>query len=269
VSAVQLCLNLQNLNPRYPGGVPLLEQLDAAAETGVELVAFDAGSFKQFLAAGGSVEQAARELEARGLGCYELFYLECTPHNPQGTLAAAERLAVWAGELGARYVLSSCPTPVVEPSVELFARCCDVMARYGTGLAYEFFPWAPINRFGLAHELVQRAARRNAGVMIDSWHFLHGPDDWSVLETLPLEAVAYLQFTDSKPVAPADYAAEALTCRRFPGEGCLELERFAATLRARGYAGAVSIEVISHETRALGAREFARRCVESSRRYWE
>jgi sugar phosphate isomerase/epimerase len=260
--AVQLGIHLQNLSPRYPGGVPWLEQLDAAAASGARWVGFDAGSFKHYLASReSSVEQAVRELERRGLRCLELFYLECAPDDPRGTLAAAERLGRWAGALGARYVLASCPTPVAEPGIELFGACADVMARCGTGLAYEFFPWAPIRRFSQAQELVARAGRPNTGVMIDSWHFLHGPDDW--------EVVAYVQFTDSKRVAPEHYAAEALTCRRFPGEGCLELERFASTLQRRGYAGGVSIEVISPETRAVGARECARRCLEGARRYWE
>jgi sugar phosphate isomerase/epimerase len=62
--------------------------------------------------------------------------------------------------------------------------------------------------------------------------------------------------------------AEAETCRRFPGDGIFELERFARTLLARGFDGVVSIEVLSPETRALGAPGYARRSLESTRPYW-
>ena len=105
-------------------------------------------------------------------------------------------------------------------------------------------------------------------MLLDCWHFFNGPDDWSALETLPLDAIAYVQFTDSIPVPPERYRAEAETCRRFPGDGIFELERFSSTLLGRGFDGVVSIEVLSPETRALGAREYARRSLESSRRYW-
>jgi sugar phosphate isomerase/epimerase len=264
-----LCVNLLNLSERYGTGIPLEVQLDAAAEAGAELVGLDTGGLKHWLGQGHSIGALRGALDRRGLRCYELTYLECAPANARGTLAAAERVAGWAGELGAAWVLtSSAGEEVADPLVELFARCCDVAAKHGTGLAYEFFPWTPIDHFAAAHELVRRAGRRNAGVLLDCCHYFNGPDDWSVLDSLLLEALAYVQFTDSIPVPPERVMAEAQTCRRFPGEGVFELERFAQALLRRGFDGVVSIEVLSPETRALGAREYARRSLESTRPYW-
>jgi sugar phosphate isomerase/epimerase len=263
-----LCLNLLNLSERYQTGIALEEQLDAAAEAGARLVGLEAGSIKRLEAEGRSVEALRKALDQRSLRCYELTYLECAPENEPATLAAAERVARWAGALGTSYVLTSAALPASDELADLFGRCCDVAARHGTGLAYEFFPWAPIDTFGAAHDLIQRAGRSNAGVLLDDWHFFHGPDDWDVLARVPLDAIAYVQFTDSIEVAPARYMAEAETCRRMPGDGCLDVERFARTLLDRGFDGVVSIEVLSAETRALGARGFARACMESSERYW-
>jgi len=142
------------------------------------------------------------------------------------------------------------------------------VADLGTGLAFEFFPWAPIASIEAARSLLAAAGRPNAGVLVDTWHFFHGPDDWAALDTLPLADVAYVQFSDAVAVDARDLAAAAETSRRFPGDGRLDLGRFADTFRRRGFAGTVSIEVLSAETRAVGAREFARRCVETTRRYW-
>lgn len=267
---VQLCLNLLNLAPRYEGAPPLAEVLDAAAASGVERVGLDPSLVRAHLAGGGSLPSLARELRQRGLSCYELLFLECDPARAEGSLRFAERLSEWAAELGPRWLLTAATTaPVDEPLVDLFGRCCDVLGKAGTGLAFEFFPWARVNSLGAADELVRRTGRRNAGVLLDCWHFFRGPDGWPELEAAPLERLAYVQFTDSIPVAPDRLLAESETSRRFPGEGCFELARFAETLRRRGFDGVVSVEVLSPVTRALGARAFARRCVESSRSFWE
>lgn len=265
----RLCVNLVNLSERYGTGVPLEAQLDAAAEAGAVLVGLETGGIRRWLAEGRALAALRQALDRRDLHCYELTYLECATSQPAGSLAAAERLAGWAGELGCEWLLTaSLGEPVSDALAELFGRACDAAAKHGTGLAWEFFPWARIDHFAAAHELVRRAGRRNAGVLLDSWHFFNGPDDWTVLESLPLDAIAYVQFTDSIRVAPERYMAEAETCRRFPGDGIFELERFARTLVARGFDGVVSIEVLSPETRALGAREYARRSLESTRPYW-
>ena len=265
----RLCLNLLGLAPRYDAAVDLPSLLDAAEAAGAELVGLDASFVKAFLRRGARIQDLAEELSGRGLRCYELLYLECSLRDAAGTLATAERLAGWAAALECEYVLTSTPTPVSDRSAELFGRCCDLMAEAGAGLGYEFFPWAPIDRFGRAWELIRRSGRPNAGVVLDCWHYFHGPPGESgALETLPLEGLAYVQFTDSKPVEPEARRREAETARLFPGDGCLDLRGFAEPLLRRGFDGVVSIEVLSPETRAVGAREFARRCLEGARACW-
>jgi sugar phosphate isomerase/epimerase len=263
-----LCLNLLNLGSRYPGGAPLLEQLDAAQASGVSLVGISASAIREHVDAGGSPACFAAELECRGLACFELLYLACDPTNPDATLGHLERLRPAVEALRPAWILTASPAPAGAPLADLLGRCCDLVAGAGCGLAFEFFPWAPIATLAGARELIAAAGRRNAGVLVDTWHFFHGPDDWTALETLPLDDVAYVQFSDAVAVDRSDLAGAAETSRRFPGDGRLDLARFAETFRRRGFAGTVSIEVLSAETRAVGPREFARRCVESTRRYW-
>jgi len=263
-----LCLNLLNLSSRHAGGVPLADQLDAAQASGVSQVGLSAAALREHTDAGGTPASLADELARRGLACFELLYLACDPANPDATLGHLARLRPAIDALRPRWILTASPAPVDDALVALFARCCDLVADAGAGLAFEFFPWAPIKTIDGARALVGGAGRPNAGVLIDTWHFFHGPDDWSALETVPLAEVAYLQFSDAVAVDPARLAASAETSRRFPGDGRLDLARFAESFRRRGFDGTVSIEVLSPETRAVGAREFARRCVESTRPYW-
>ena len=260
-----LCLNLLNLGSRHPGGAPLRAQLDAAQASGVSLLGLSASAIREH---GDGVSSLADELAARGLACFELLYLACDPTNPDATLRHLERLRPAVDALRPAWILTASPAPSSPALVELFARCCDAVADVGTGLAFEFFPWAPIASIETARALIAHAGRPNAGVLVDTWHFFHGPDDWSALETLPLSEVAYVQFSDAVEVDRTNLAAAAETSRRFPGDGGLDLRRFAETFRRRGFDGTVSIEVLSAETRAVGAREFERRCVESTRGYW-
>jgi len=264
-----LCLNLLNLSSRYPGGAPLADQLDAARASGVSQVGLSASVVREHTDTGGTPASLADELARRGLACFELLYLACDPTHPDATLAHLDRLRPAIEALRPTWILTASPAPVDDALVALFARCCDAVADAGTGLAFEFFPWAPIRTIDAARALVGGAGRPNAGVLIDTWHFFHGPDDWAALEAVPLADVAYLQFSDAVAVDPANLAASAETSRRFPGDGRLELARFAETFRRRGFDGTVSIEVLSPETRAVGAREFARRCVEATRRFWD
>ena len=59
-----------------------------------------------------------------------------------------------------------------------------------------------------------------------------------------------------------------MTRRALPGEGVLELHRFANTLRDRGYDGVVSMQVLSDELRALPIAEYTRRVYDAGARYW-
>jgi sugar phosphate isomerase/epimerase len=53
-----------------------------------------------------------------------------------------------------------------------------------------------------------------------------------------------------------------------PGEGVLELDRFAGTLLDRGWDGLVSVEVLSAELRALPVDVLVRRLHDTTARFW-
>ena len=61
---------------------------------------------------------------------------------------------------------------------------------------------------------------------------------------------------------------EAMTRRALPGEGVLELDRFVAALRDRGWDGVVSAQVLSDDLRQLPIDEYATRVHEATARYW-
>ena len=105
--------------------------------------------------------------------------------------------------------------------------------------------------------------------MIDSWHFHFSDNTWDDLAAVPLEDIAYLQFTDAlEPEYRERMIRESLHRRALPGEGMLELDRFATTLLEKGYDGIVSVEVLSAELRELPIDVLVGRLYATTAPYW-
>jgi sugar phosphate isomerase/epimerase len=223
-----------------------------------------------FTALGINVERvdsaAAAAYAAAPLRCHEVLALVVSDDQP-ATLTAAERLADAAKSMKAAWVLTVFTTP---PSADIVARCAGMFDSAGAGMAVEFSPLGPIATIRDGMDVV-RAARRGgrAGLLIDSWHFCFGDSTWDDLATVPLDDIAYVQFTDAlEPEFRDRLVRESLHRRALPGEGILELERFAPTLLDRGWDGLVSVEVLSAELRELPVDELARRLHDTAAPYW-
>jgi len=100
------------------------------------------------------------------------------------------------------------------------------------------------------------------------WHHFRGPDTWADLEAVPLDAIAYLQFSDALPMAGDDVLAETLSRRVFPGEGEFDLDGWCERVRAKGFDGVVSVEVLNEGLRDLDPASFAQRAFDATSRYW-
>jgi sugar phosphate isomerase/epimerase len=106
------------------------------------------------------------------------------------------------------------------------------------------------------------------GIVIDSWNFCFGASSWEDLEKVPLEAIAYIQFSDALAPRGAVNLEEAMTRRALPGHGVLELDRFVSMLRGRGWDGVVSLQVLSDQLRDLPLHEYARQVHDAACPYW-
>jgi sugar phosphate isomerase/epimerase len=209
----------------------------------------------------------AAALAAGGLRCHELLALVVTA-DVEATLSRARRLAEAAAVVNAQWVLTTFAAPLGGETRPLIERCAAAFAEAGAGMAVEFSPLGPVTSISAALDVVKAAGVERAGVMIDSWHFFRGDSTWEQLERLPLDSVAYVQFNDALPPVSDDEMHETMHRRAMPGDGTFELDRFASTLLNRGWAGLVSVEVLSSELRELPVPEFARRAYQTTARYW-
>jgi sugar phosphate isomerase/epimerase len=215
----------------------------------------------------GNVADVAHLLTTHGLRCSDLLSLQVSRHDDE-VLALAAKLANAAGVLGADHVLSLFWTRVNDESVDRFGRCADLMVRAGARLALEMPPIGELNNISAALSVVDAVGYARASLMIDTFHFSRGSSTWSQLESFPLEALGYVQFDDALAPEGDDVMHETLDRRTMPGEGELELWRFANTLMGRGWSGLVSVEVLSAELRQLDVATFARLAYEHTAPYW-
>jgi sugar phosphate isomerase/epimerase len=215
------------------------------------------------------VDAAAVEcFRAAGLRCHELLALRVSD-DEAATVAAAEKLAAAAAEIEAEWVLTIFSSPLTSLTAPVIRRCAAVFAEAGAGMAVEFSPLGPVSSIRAGMEIVDVAAGGGrAGLMIDSWHFFVGDSTFEDLQTVPLDAIAYLQFADAPAPVSDDLMLETMDRRALPGEGALDLRRFASTLLDRGWQGLVSVEVLNAELVAAPIETVAPRLYEAARSFW-
>lgn len=90
--------------------------------------------------------------------------------------------------------------------------------------------------------LVTASQESNVGVVLDAFHYYTGPSKLEDLDGLPVERLAHVQLCDLAGVA-RELATDA--DRVLPGDGDFRLELLLAKLRALGYAGWVSLELLN------------------------
>jgi sugar phosphate isomerase/epimerase len=245
------------LTPDGRWDYPTADLVSAASAAGFTAVGINADR----------VDPAAVDAYATtGVRCHELLAF-VVGDDEAATMAGAEQLADRAQRIGAQWVLT---VFTAKPPTQRISRCANLFDGVGAGMAVECSPLGAIPSMRDGIEYVRAASRTaRAGLLVDSWHFCFSDDTWDDLAAVPLDDIAYLQFTDAlEPEYRDRMVRESLHRRALPGEGILELDRFAATLLGRGWDGTVSVEVLSAQLRELPVDELVGRLYTTTAAYW-
>ncbi|MBO0732566.1 MAG: sugar phosphate isomerase/epimerase, partial [Acidimicrobiaceae bacterium] len=254
-------LMLLGLAPGAGFGVRNLDDLDrylgAVADAGFGAVSLNADQLA------GEPQRAARLVERHGLCCTDVLALLVT-RDDDATMAGAEALRPAVDALGPSHVLTMMRTRPKPEALERLVRIAELLE---VALALEFAP-GPVATVADALAIAEELGPRHAGILADTYHFFRAGSTWEMLETVPAAHLPIVQFDDALPAEDDDYMRETTERRAWPGEGELQLGRFAATLRERGWDGVVSVEVLSQPLRRLPVEVFARRAYETAAPYW-
>ncbi|WP_333967988.1 TIM barrel protein, partial [Pseudomonas aeruginosa] len=157
-------------------------------------------------------------------------------------------------------------------SADNFAALCDLARPLGLDPHLEFMPWTGIRDLRQAARVVEAAARDNAGLLLDAFHFDRSASSLEDLRAIPPARLGYAQLCDvvgPRPTSMDEILRQAREERRFPGDGGLDLlallralpenlplslEVPALDLLARGVDGTERARLAIERTRALLAR---------------
>jgi 4-hydroxyphenylpyruvate dioxygenase len=232
----------------------LVEKLEAAAAAGFDGVEIFEPNL---LAHGGSPREFGRRAADLGL-VIELFQplrdFEGVPEDGfQRNLERAERAFDIMGELGTPLLLvcSNTGADVADDDERAAAQLHALgerAARRNLRVGYEALAWGTrVATFDRAWRIVARAHHPHLGLILDSFHTLVRPDDWSALRSLPGERIFFVQVGDA-PRMDADPLTVRRNHSRLPGDGDLDVSGFLRACLATGYAGPLSLEIFNEKT---------------------
>jgi 4-hydroxyphenylpyruvate dioxygenase len=130
-------------------------------------------------------------------------------------------------------------------------------ARRNLKIGYEALSWGThVRTFDHAWRIVEKANHPHLGLIVDSFHTLALPDDWSALRWLPGERIFFVQLADA-PRLGMNPLTLSRHFRCFPGQGDLDVPSFLKSVLDTGYAGTISLEIFNDDLRAASTRQSA------------
>lgn len=175
-----------------------------------------------------------------------------------------------SSQLGAKRVISSIWTDDEEIYLRKFKKLCDIAEDYDLTVELEFVTWASVKYLKETVEVLEKADRKNAGLLIDTLHFHRSRVNLQDLETVPDEWFNFVHLCDGPGKLPSIDDEEELIKtgrdeRLYIGEGGINID---GILQRIPDDVVYSLE-LPHLERVseLGYAEHARRCLESAKEY--
>jgi len=203
--------------------------------------------------AGRDADEVAALLRENGLTCTDVGVLRAD----DGVRAQAESLARLATATGASVCIAALAT-CDAASIDNLRAGADILAEAaGVRTALEFVPYSGVRTLAEGIEVCAAVGWDRCGLLLDSWHFFRGGEQWELLRSLTPEQIALVHVNDAPPPV-GDLVYESRHRRTPPGEGTFPLAAFLDALDGIGFEGVVSLEVLSASLRARPPAEGAR-----------
>ena len=191
-----------------------------------------------------------------------------TMRSPEG----AEDVVASAAALGTRSITvlehsDWHPGEHRDQAAATLAEIADQAAEHGILALIEPFSWSPLDDHRVAAEIVERAGRPNAGLLLDTWHLWRGPERGQVDLAIDPAMIKAIQIADTGPdplshPTPDEIAYECIHHRLMPGEGHGNIAGLLADLADRGVDAPVAVEVFSDQLNTLETHAAARQSME-------
>lgn len=127
-------------------------------------------------------------------------------------------------------------------SVRVLRELSRLAKPHGVRLAYEFLGFADcsVNTLAQCAAIVEKAARPNVGLVLDTFHFFAGRSTLASIRAVDPRRVFMVHLNDVER-APRRRMHDAL--RLYPGRGVIPLRAILRALQGIGYDGRISVEI--------------------------
>lgn len=231
--------------------------IKAASKAGYDLIEIWASKLRKYLETH-TPEELKTTLDEYGLEPYSINSIEHvtfrTPEEYEGIKTECEELTSIAGRIGCPYVVivpgklpeGKSEEEIIEGSVEVLHELSDIAAKHGVSLAFEFLGQTDcsVQTLDLCKEIVDRTARENIGLVIDTFHFYAGNSTFDAIDSLDPNKLFIFHINDAENL-PKDELTDAH--RLYPGEGILPIAEIKSHFDRIGYDRMVSIEIFRPE----------------------
>lgn len=129
----------------------------------------------------------------------------------------------------------------------------------GTRVTLEMVAISDVADLETAIAVIGDTVGQGGGLCADIWHFMRGGVGLDALAAAPRGLVGWVELDDGADGGMGSIISEMLDNRRLPGEGDFDIAGFLSAIAANGYDGAMGVEILSDELRALDVNEAARR----------
>ncbi|MEO8410325.1 MAG: sugar phosphate isomerase/epimerase family protein [Propionivibrio sp.] len=137
-------------------------------------------------------------------------------------------------------------------------RIADLGAEYGVRFQLEPVAWSPIHSLAQSLELIDEVGRDNFGMVIDFWHLWYGgkttPDDVARMDR---KHIYNIHFGDGKKNPPGTVCDETDLRGHYVGDGDIPVADWVDAVKASGYQGWWSYELVSARHWQMDTREVA------------
>jgi len=131
--------------------------------------------------------------------------------------------------------------------IDSFAALCAEAAEHGTRIAFEPMAVSMVHTLEDVLTMVDGAAAKNGGVILDLWHVLNLGIPYEEVGRIPSQYVFGAEVNDGTFSASAGTRRELLVNRKFCGEGEFDIKGFIESLARAGYPGPWGVEVFSED----------------------
>jgi len=262
----------KSLHTKSVNGCNLMTSLSVAKESGFNGVEIVASKLDDYLNEGFSAQDLAevlKEKDLKVLSINDICHIESPrPEALEMMLKQAKRYSEVAEVIGCKYIQL---VPLVEINdyswndiLDITSanvkKICDIGAEHGVGFQLEAVAWSPFRSLKRGLELIERVERDNLGMVVDTWHF-HAAGETTPEEVANMDPslIYNIHFCDGKKGEENTVWDETKLRGYYFGEADIPLKDYADAIKASGYDGWWSVELVSSKHWEMDATDVASR----------